>query len=75
MIFIKINRCNWTLLYICYVVKTYFYIQESRKETFFFNRIVYVLSRKIVVLKKVDKRHKTLNVSSKDFQNAIELLK
>ena len=30
---------------------------------------------KIVVSKKVDKRHKTLNVSCQDFQNVIELLK
>ena len=28
-----------------------------------------------VVSKKVDKRHKNLNVSSQDFQNVIELLK
>ena len=30
---------------------------------------------KIVVPKKVDKRHKILNVSSQDFQNVIEVLK
>ena len=52
-----------------------FLYSGKQKRNFFFNRIVYALSRNIVVLKKVDKRHKTLNVSSKDFQNAIELLK
>ena len=45
MIFIKIYRCSWTLLYMCYVVETHVYIDESRKEAFF-NRIMYDLSRK-----------------------------
>ena len=58
----------------CYVVETYVYINESRKEAFF-KRINYVLSRKNGCAKKIDECHKTLNVSSEDFQNVIELLK
>ena len=45
IIFIKTNRFNWTLLYMYYVVETYVYIDESKKGAFF-NRIMYVLSRK-----------------------------
>ena len=45
MIFIKISRCSWTLLYMCHVVETYVYIGKSRKQAVF-NRVMYVLSRK-----------------------------
>ena len=45
IIYIKINRCNWALLYMCYVAETYGYIDEGRKEAFF-NRIMGVLPRK-----------------------------
>ena len=74
MIFIKVNRCSWTLLYICSVIETYVYNNESRKEV---KRSLLCMfcQEKIVVPKKVDKRHKTLNVSSQDFQNVIEVLK
>ena len=63
MIFIKINRRSWTLLYMCYVVETYVYMKKAEKKPFS-TELCMICQEKIVVPKKVDKRHKTLNVSS-----------
>ena len=55
-------------------LKPMFILAKAEKKPFS-TELCMFCQEKIVVPKKVDKRHKTLNVSSQYFQNVIELLK
>ena len=55
-------------------LKTKFTLTKAEK-TPFSTELCMFCQEKIVLPKKIDKRHKTLNVSSQDVQNVIELLK
>ena len=50
-------------------------LTKAEKKAFSSSELYISCEEKFVVPKKVDKRHKNLNVSSQDFQNVIELLK
>ena len=73
MIFIKIKTCNWTLSYMWYAVETYVYtwwfILTKGEKKPFSRELCMFCQEKNTVSKKVDRRYKTLSVSSHDFQN------
>ena len=55
-------------------LKPTFMLVKAEKKPFSTDLCMFC-QEKIVVTKEVDKRHKTLNVSGKEFQNVVELLK
>ena len=55
-------------------LKPTFMLAKAEKKPFS-TELCMLCQEKIVVPKEVDKRHKTLNVSGKEFQNVVELLK
>ena len=56
------------------LLKPMFILTKTEKKPFS-TELCRFCKEKFVVPKKIDKQHKTLNVSSPDFQNVTELLK
>ena len=62
--------------YICAMsLKLTFILMKAEKKLFSTELCIILSRKKIAVPKKADKAHKTLNVSSKDFENVIGWLK